>query len=228
MSRGIFITGTDTGVGKSLVACALVEKFKASGIKVAGMKPVASGAALTTAGLRNDDALALQAAANINVEYSLINPYCFAPPIAPHLAARAAGVTINLDHLKNKYHQLAAQTDVVIVEGAGGWLVPLDPGHLSDFPESLRMTVVLVVGMRLGCLNHALLTAQSIRQGGKCTLVGWVGNVIDPAFSHLEANLDLLGHRLGAPCLGVIPHLQPPVARLVTELLDISTLNPRQ
>jgi dethiobiotin synthetase len=228
MSQGIFITGTDTGVGKSLVACALIEKFKASGLKVVGMKPVASGSSINNEGLRNEDALALQSAANIHAEYALINPYCFAPAIAPHLAARAAGVTINLDQLKNNYQQLASQADVTVVEGAGGWKVPLETGYLSDFPELLKMAVVLVVGMRLGCLNHALLTAQVIEQGGKCTLVGWVGNVIDPIFSPLDANLDLLKHRLAAPCLGVIPHLQAPDARLVADLLDISTLNPRQ
>jgi dethiobiotin synthetase len=228
MTRGIFITGTDTGIGKSLVACGLMYAFKAHSLRVMGMKPVASGSAMTAKGLRNDDALALQSAANVQVDYSLINPYCFAPPIAPHLAAREAGVTINLDHLKNSYQQLAAQANVVIVEGAGGWKVPLEPGYLSDFPESLKLEVVLVVGMRLGCLNHALLTAQAIENAARCRLAGWVGNVIDPDFTLLEANLELLNQRLCAPCIGVIPYLRPIDPQLAADLLDISMLNPRQ
>jgi len=228
MTRSIFVTGTDTGVGKSLVACALIEKFKSLGCHVAGMKPVASGSEMTTAGLRNDDALALQAAANIRADYEVVNPYCFEPAIAPHLAASEAGVDIDLKRLNTCYTSLLSQADVLIVEGAGGWKVPLQHGYLCDFPESLRMDVVLVVGMRLGCLNHALLTAQAIQQGSRCSLIGWVGNVIDPTFPRLDANLDSLRQRLDIPCLGVIPHLGTVTPSLAADLLDISTLNPRQ
>ncbi len=228
MTYGIFVTGTDTGVGKSLAACALMHAFKAHGLRVAGMKPVASGSTMTIDGLRNDDAVALQRAASVQADYSLINPYCFAPPIAPHLAALEAGVIIDLNHLKHNYQRLAAQADIVVVEGAGGWKVPLKSGYLSDFPEALELDVILVVGMRLGCLNHALLTAQVIENTAKCPLVGWIGNVIDAEFSPLQANLELLKQRLPAPCLGVIPHLQPADPRLAVDLLDISMLNPRQ
>lgn len=228
MSRGIFITGTDTGVGKSLIASALIEKFKSHGLKVAGMKPVASGSEMTADGLRNADALALQAIANIHAPYDLINPYCFSPAIAPHLAAQQAGVSINLAHLRDCYEQLAAQADVVIVEGAGGWRVPLESGYLSDFPEALQLDVVLVVGMRLGCLNHALLTVEAIEVNRRCRLVGWVGNVVVPEFAPLEGNLDLLKRRLNAVCMGVIPHLHGPSSLTVADLLDISMLNPRQ
>ena len=228
MARNIFITGTDTGVGKSLVACALIHGLKARGLSVAGMKPVASGSEITVNGLRNEDALALQAAANVQAAYQVVNPYCFEPAIAPHLAAREAGVSIELEHLKNCLAQLAACSDCVVVEGAGGWRVPLETGYLNDFPESLQMDVILVVGMRLGCLNHALLTAEVIKSGGRCALAGWVANVIAPDFSPLKANLEVLRQRLPAPCMGLIPHLERPDARQAAQVLDISVLNPRQ
>ncbi len=143
MSRGIFITGTDTGVGKTLVSCALIHSFVSRGLKVVGMKPVASGSEQTPEGLRNDDALAMQSAANVTAEYGLINPYCFAPAIAPHLAARQAGQEIGLSRLRSAYQQLEKLADVVVVEGAGGWRVPSEPvGYLSDFPEALRLDVI--------------------------------------------------------------------------------------
>lgn len=206
MAQGIFITGTDTGVGKTLVSCALIHAFRLQGLRVAGMKPVASGAEPTLQGLRNEDALALQAAANVQADYTLINPYCFAPAIAPHVAAREAGVSIDLPVLTAAYQQLAAQADQVVVEGAGGWRVPLEPqGYLSDFAEALRMDVVLVVGLRLGCLNHAVLTAEAIVRG-PCRLVGWVANQVEADFEPLAANLDTLRQCLPVPCLGVLPH----------------------
>jgi dethiobiotin synthetase len=228
MTKGIFITGTDTGVGKSLVACALIHALKARGLKVAGMKPVASGSEQTADGLRNEDALALQAAANVHASYQIINPYCFIPPIAPHLAAREAGITVDMAHLQRCYAQLAQQADMVVVEGAGGWRVPLESGYLSDLPETLRLDVILVVGLRLGCLNHAILTAEAIESSGHCRLAGWVANTIDPGFAPLEANLHTLQQRLHARFLGKIAHLQRPDAQLIADVLDISTLNPRQ
>jgi len=228
MKRSIFVTGTDTGVGKSLVACALIEAFKSKGLRVVGMKPVASGSEMTPDGLRNQDALALHAASNVDVGYELVNPYCFEPAIAPHLAATEAGVNIDFDRLERCHAELLSRADVVVVEGAGGWKVPLAKGYLCDFPESLEMDVVLVVGMRLGCLNHAVLTAQSIEQGGRCELRGWVGNVIDPIFPRLDGNLDTLKQCLKPPCLGLIPHLDEKRFASIADLLDISTLNPRQ
>lgn len=233
MTKGIFITGTDTGVGKSLIACAFVHALKARGLKVAGMKPVASGSELTRAGLRNTDALALQSAANVAADYATVNPYCFAPAIAPHLAARAAGVTLELASLIAAYQRLDQHADVVIVEGAGGWRVPLEPvGYLSDLPEALQLDVVLVVGMRLGCLNHALLTAEAVVKAGRCRLAGWVGNCIDPEFAPLTDNLQTLRERLAAPCLGVIPYLPRDLSCAdvdqVAILLDIDLLNQQQ
>jgi dethiobiotin synthetase len=224
MSLSFFITGTDTGVGKTLVSCALVHAFKARGLRVAGMKPVASGSERTPQGLRNSDALALQQAANVAADYHIINPYCFEPAIAPHLAARQAGVSLELPILQQAYQQLAAKADVVVVEGAGGWRVPLEPdGYLSDFAETLGMAVVLVVGLRLGCINHAVLTAEAI-QSGPCRLVGWVGNLIDPGFTPLQENIETLTDRLLAPCLGVLPYVEPPDARLLSQTLNLGAV----
>lgn len=206
MSRSIFITGIDTGVGKTRVSCTLLTAFRAHGLRVVGMKPVASGSELTPQGLRNDDALQLKAMSNVSVEYELLNPYCFEPAIAPHLAAQMAGVTVELAHLQAIHQQLAARADLVVVEGAGGWRVPLNHHeYLSALPQTTGMDVLLVVGLRLGCLNHALLTAEAIRADG-CRLVGWVGNRIDPHFEPLQENLDTLQRLLPEPCWGVLPH----------------------
>jgi dethiobiotin synthetase len=211
-------------VGKTLVSAALIHAFIARGLKVTGMKPVASGSELTTQGLRNSDALALQQAANVPADYDAINPYCFEPAIAPHLAAQQIGVSIELSILQQAYRALAARSEVVIVEGAGGWRVPLTPsGYLSDFPEAEHMSVVMVIGLRLGCLNHAVLTAEAI-QSGPCKLVGWVGNSIDPAFALLQQNLDTLRDRLPVPCLGVLPHAAAPDALALSKLLKMEGL----
>lgn len=208
MAKGYFITGTDTGVGKSLVAAALIRQQATLGLRVAGMKPVASGCYPTAEGLRNDDAVLLSQQATVRHPYSRVNPYAFAPPIAPHLAAKAEGISIELPLLVTAYQQLAAQSDVVIVEGAGGWRVPIGRnGSLSDLPEALELDVILVVGLRLGCLNHALLTCEAILGGGRSRLAGWIGNGIDPGFSPLDGNLETLRQRLPAPCLGIIPPL---------------------
>jgi len=223
MSRSFFITGTDTGVGKTLVSCALIHALITRGLKVAGMKPIASGSEWLPQGLRNSDALSLQQAANVAADYQLINPYCFAPPIAPHLAARQANAVIEMPVLQRAHAALASQADVVIVEGAGGWRVPLPSGYLSDFPEAEGMAVILVVGLRLGCLNHAVLSAEVI-QAGRCRLVGWVGNGIDPEFALLQENLETLRERLPAPCLGVLPNAAAPDARALSGLLDVGVL----
>lgn len=210
MAIGYFITGTDTGVGKTLVAAALIRRHGQRGARVVGMKPVASGCVLTPQGLRNEDALALMEHATVKVPYERVNPYAFEPPIAPHLAAAAVGVTIELPRIVAAYREVEERADVVIVEGAGGWRVPLGPETLlSDLPEQLGLKVILVVGLRLGCLNHALLTAEAIRHAGNATLVGWIGNHIDPGFTFAKENLATLRARLPAPCLGVIPGLTP-------------------
>ena len=181
---GLFITGTDTGVGKTLVAAALVRLAAAGGRRVVGLKPVASGATRTVDGLRNDDALALQAAGSVSLPYALVNPSCFEPAIAPHLAAAEAGAAIELPRLVDGYRVATRQADLAIVEGAGGWRVPLHPaGFLSDLPEQLGLGVILVVGLRLGCLNHARLTFEAIERTGRCRFAGWIGNAIDRDFT---------------------------------------------
>jgi dethiobiotin synthetase len=221
MSRGIFITGTDTGVGKTLAAAALVHLAAAGGRRVVGLKPVASGAHRTPGGLRNEDALALAAESSLALPYERVNPWCFEPPIAPHLAAAEAGVELRCTDLAEWYRGASADAEVAIVEGAGGWRVPLHPGgFLSDLPEALGLDVILVVGLRLGCLNHARLTAEAIERTGRCRLLGWIGNRVDPDFVRLDDNLASLGRLLGSPPLAVIPPLGSPSAETAARHLD--------
>ncbi len=223
-SAGYFITGTDTGIGKTLVACALLHAFANTGQRVVGMKPVAAGAYRGAEGLLNDDVVQLRAASNIGCDLALINPYCFEAALAPHLAAGRVGITIDLPRIKRAYVQLAAQADKVIVEGAGGFCVPLNPAEdTADLAQQLHLPVILVVGLRLGCLNHALLTAQAIRARG-LTLAGWIANHIDPAMSAPGANIAALTERLAAPLLGVITFACAPAAREIAGLLDLSQL----
>lgn len=206
MSRAVFIAGTDTGVGKTHVACALLHALRAAGHDACGMKPVASGCMETPAGLRNDDALALQAASSGAPAYALINPVALRDPLSPHLAAAHDGVTIALPPLRAAFEALSASHPRVVVEGVGGWLVPLAPGLLaSDIALQWQLPVLLVVGLRLGCLNHALLSARAIAADG-CQLLGWIGNRIDPGMLAVEENLASLRALLPAPCLGVLPH----------------------
>jgi len=201
-----FITGTDTGVGKTRMAAALCATFVAAGYRVAAMKPVASGCESTPHGLRNDDAVALLNAMNVRASYAEVNPYAFAPAIAPHIAAAEAGQTIDFELLDRCYARLALQSDVSIVEGAGGWLAPLGPGcSFADLAARWQLDVILVVGMRLGCLNHALLTVESMSRRG-LRLAGWIANGIDPAFERPEANFRTLCDAITAPCLGAFPY----------------------
>jgi dethiobiotin synthetase len=201
-SVALFITGTDTGVGKTRVAAALCRALAGRGIRVAAMKPVASGCSPTPQGLRNDDAVALLTAANVRAQYGEVNPYAFAPAIAPHIAAREAGIDIDFSVLDHAYERLRTRAEALIVEGAGGWLAPLDATRgFADLAVHWQMDVVLVVGLRLGCLNHALLTAESIERRG-LRLRGWVANSIDPHFERLRENVSSLESRIFAPCLG--------------------------
>lgn len=224
MARGFFVTGTDTGVGKTLAASALLHAFGARGLATAGMKPVASGAHATPEGLRNDDALALMAAATVALPYEVVNPYCFEPAIAPHLAAADAGVRVDLGALIMNYLQVVSQCDVAVVEGAGGWRVPLNHAEtLAGLARRLGFPVVLVVGMRLGCINHALLTAEAVRADG-LRLAGWVANQVDPGMVNLAENLATLDAMLGAPRIGFIPWRAGIDARTAAGLLDIGLL----
>jgi dethiobiotin synthetase len=201
-ARGLFVTGTDTGVGKTRVAVALIHALRAQGLRVAAMKPVSAG---SVQGELNEDVVALMQAANVPADVPDVNPYAFAEPIAPHLAAQQAGVQIKLAVIAEAYSRLAAVADVVVVEGAGGWRVPLNEHEgMADLAQRLGLPVVLVVGLRLGCLNHALLTAESIASR-PLPWAGWVGNHIDPGMALQAANLEALRARLPRPCLGVQP-----------------------
>lgn len=205
--NGFFITGTDTGVGKTVVAAALMHRLVATGRRVAGMKPVAAGGILTAEGWRNDDALQLLAASNIPLDYEEVNPFALPAAIAPHLAAREAGVELSVATLHAYYAPLAARAECVIVEGAGGWRVPLNEQEsFADLAVALQLPVILVVGMRLGCLNHALLSADAIISHG-ARLAGWVANSIDPAMERVAENIAALETRLAAPRLATFPHL---------------------
>ena len=218
-----FVTGTDTGVGKTLISCALLHAFAAQGKRVVGMKPVAAGCDEDDL---NEDVKMLRAASNILASLGQINPYSFLPALAPHIAARHAGVRINLERILESYSELATQAEVVIVEGAGGFLVPLnDTQDSADLAVALGLPVILVVGMRLGCLNHALLTLRAIQACGlQCA--GWVANVQDADMAALDENIQALQQRIDAPMLGIVPHHAPADARNAATHLHLNLLGP--
>ncbi len=206
--KSFFVTGTDTGVGKTVVTCALLRAFAAAGKSTLGLKPIASGCTLTNDGLRNDDALALMATATVKRPYAQVNPLAFAAPLAPHLAADREGKRIRVAQLAGLVRGALTQAraDVALIEGAGGWRVPLnDAETLADLARALQLPVIVVVGLRLGCINHALLTAEAILRDG-VPLAGWVANCIDPQMDAREENIQALRTRLPAPLLGVMPH----------------------
>lgn len=220
MQKAYFITGTDTSVGKTLVASALIHGFVQRGYKTVGMKPVAAGCELQGGELISEDVSQLIAASNVTAPLRQINPYAFAPAIAPHIAAEQAGVKISLDVMVDAFQQLSTQADVVIVEGVGGFCVPLGDGiDTADLAQRLGLPVILVVGMRLGCLNHALLTTEAIKTRG-LKLAGWIANQVDPEMTAFDENSQALKNRLDAPCLGVVPWLKDKsfvnVARLLS------------
>lgn len=201
MARGFFVTGTDTGVGKTRVACALLHALVAASERAVGMKPVAAGAERDAAGWLNEDVAALMQAGNVDAPRELINPYCFEAAIAPHIAAAREGVVIEPARIVESFHALTARASVVVVEGAGGFCIPLsDETDSAALAARLGLPVVLVVGMRLGCLNHALLTQQAIRASG-LRLAGWVANHIDPQMAVPDDNVATLQQRLAAPLL---------------------------
>ncbi|WP_202839379.1 dethiobiotin synthase [Luteimonas saliphila] len=206
MNRACFVTGTDTGVGKTFASAALLHALRARGLRAVGMKPVASGCVHTAGGWRNEDALALIAASDPAPAYADVNPYALPAATAPQLAARDAGVAVALPPLLSACARLAASADAVVVEGVGGWAAPLADGfEQAELVRAIDADVVLVVGLRLGCLSHARLTARAIEADG-CRLAGWIGNRIDPSFDRADDYLDLLRDALPAPCLGVLAH----------------------
>jgi dethiobiotin synthetase len=216
-----FITGTDTGVGKTLISCALLHGFAAQGKLVSGFKPVAAGC---DEDAHNEDALTLRAASTLQLGYGQVNPYCFPRAIAPHLAARHVGVRIELHRILTSYRELAGQADEVIVEGAGGFLVPLNEDlTFADLARELDIPVILVVGLRLGCINPALLTMAAI-EDHQLECAGWVANVLDETMPALQENIDTLRERIAAPLLGIVPHLKVADAKLAAQHLDINLL----
>lgn len=222
--KGVFVTGTDTDCGKTEISVALLERLQQLGLKALGMKPVASGCKHTHEGLRNQDALRLMAYGGEEVPYHLVNPYAFEPSIAPHIAAGQAGREIELQPIRECAERLAARSDFLLIEGVGGWRVPLGAVlSVSDLPRALGLPVVLVVGVRLGCINHSLLTVESIRATG-ASLAGWVANEIDPDMQVRDENLATLAALIDAPCLGVVPWMTSPDPERVAKHLDLGPL----
>ena len=225
MTRGVFVTGTDTGIGKTVAACALLHALRKRGARVAPMKPIAAGAAGPEGVRANEDSLALIAAAGWARE-SLddVTPILLREAMAPHIAALREGQRITLAPVRAAFERLAARADFIVVEGVGGFLVPLgDDLDAADLARELALPVVLVVGMRLGCLNHALLTARAIEAAG-LPIAGWIANAIDPLMAVPEENVEALRKRLGAPLLGRLPFAINPDPAYLAECLDVSTL----
>lgn len=223
--RKYFIAGTDTDAGKTLVACAILEKARQQGLTTAAIKPVASGCELTDDGLRNGDALALQRAMTLDLPYEQVNPVAFAAPVAPHIAAMQEGRNLSVARLAGFCSGVLMQTcDLALVEGAGGWRVPLNPREtVATLATELRIPVILVVGMKLGCINHALLTVEAIARDG-LTLGGWVANRVDADMRCYEENLMTLRTLIPAPCLGDIPFLSDASPVTAAASIDLAPL----
>jgi len=215
MTRGFFITGTDTGVGKTLVSCLLLEFFNAQGLHTAAMKPVASGCRNSSLGWRNDDAEQLQQAASIDLSYEQVNPYALPAAIAPHLAAHQCNMAISIEAILENFRHIYDTSQLVIVEGVGGWFVPLNETQTTaDLARRLKLPVIVVVGIRLGCINHALLTIKAIQQDRENPpIAGWVANIIDPETAATDEVIESLQAYIKAPLLGTIPHLKNTKAR---------------
>lgn len=214
LRQSLFLAGTDTGVGKTWVATRLLEAHVTAGRRAAGMKPVAAGAEMTSHGWRNDDALDLAAAGNVHLPYEITNPCCFPDATAPHLAARRALSAVDIGVIRSVFDRIQRETDVIVVEGAGGWLAPIAAPFcrgevgptMADVARALGLPVVLVVGLRLGCLNHALLTAEAIQRSG-LPFAGWIANPLDPAFADVADYVESLADRLPGPLLWTAPQV---------------------
>lgn len=224
MSFGLYVTGTDTGIGKTLASCALLHALRGHGLRAAGMKPVASGCERVDGEWKNADALALQAASAPGIGYADINPFALEQPLAPELAARDAGMEVLLPPILDAHARLAALADAVVVEGVGGWAAPLSATLMqADLVRVLRLPVVLVVGLRLGCLNHALLSVRAMAQDG-VHLAGWIASHVDPDMARVEDNIAMLRERMPAPCWGVLPHAESPDPEKFASRLRIPVL----
>lgn len=218
----VFVTGTDTEIGKTHVSCALLQAWRAQGVHAVGMKPLATGATPGPLGLRNDDAERLLALSHPGLRYEDVNPICLAAPTAPQIAAAVAGVTLDLSVALAAYRRCAAQAEIVLVEGLGGWMVPLTAERdLAHLVLDLALPVVLVSGIRLGAINHTLLTARAIVEDG-CRLAGWIANLVDPDYAYAADSVEILADRINAPLLGVVPRGDEAVA--VAELAGAAAL----
>ena len=225
MKHGFFVTGTDTGVGKTLISSAVVYHFAQRGLQSAGMKPVAAGCEFSSDGLMSEDVLQLRMASNVELPLKVVNPYAFEPPLAPHIAAEMAGVRIELNLIQDAFKEAAEAVDILVVEGVGGFRVPLNEAEdTSDLARRLELPVILVVGMRLGCINHALLTMESIAARG-LKLAGWVANHIDPEMAAKRENMESLQKLITAPCLGVVSFQQDPDYRMTASMLNAAELD---
>ncbi|MDR7007771.1 dethiobiotin synthase [Paraburkholderia strydomiana] len=224
----LFVTGTDTEIGKTFVSCALLRGFAREGLQAAAMKPIAAGAFELNGELHNEDADQLDAASTVLLPPEMRTPYLLKEPAAPHIAAALENVALDIDHIVACHAQALTRADVVVVEGVGGFRVPLTATHdTADLAVALKLPVVLVVGMRLGCISHALLTAEAIAARG-LTLAGWVANRVDPDMTFPDENIASIREHLarehGAPLLGIVPHLRPTAPELAADQLDINRL----
>ncbi|MBL4607498.1 MAG: dethiobiotin synthase [Pseudomonadales bacterium] len=225
MNKRIFVTGTDTNVGKTFVSAALLYALNKKGLSTLGLKPLASGCEKHNGRWENEDALILQEASSLYAPYEVINPIAFPDAIAPHLAAKNKNYRLSVEGITKELHTgLALESDVTLIEGAGGWYVPLNEKEFfSDFAVGLSLPVILVVGLRLGCINHALLTVAAIKQAG-LPLVAWVANCVDPNMRRVSSNIDTLKNAIEAPCLGVVPYLPSAKPQEAASYLDSSIL----
>ena len=222
--NAVFITATDTGMGKTVISTGMLRVYRDNGINVCGMKPVASGAVKTRRGRVSEDAVKLQKLNCIELPYELVNPVLLENPCSPDIAARLEQIEINLDHIMNCFNEISSQCDMVVVEGVGGWRTPcLGPKGMADLVLQMKCPVVLVVGMRLGCINHALLSVEAIRNDG-FELAGWIANQIDPNYAYQEQTLDTLAPVLGCPLLGVVPYIEDADADRISAYLHLDGL----
>lgn len=225
MKKAFFVTGTDTDVGKTTISSALLAKAVQQKLMTAAIKPIASGCTKTAQGLRNSDALTLLENTNLSLTYEEINPIAFLPAIAPHIAAQEQDIDLSVTTLYPYVkHVLLKKADFTLIEGAGGWRVPLnDTEYLSDLVKALALPVILVVGVRLGCVNHAVLTLETIQRDG-LIVAGWIANIIDPQMARLDDNLQTLAKLIKVPCLGTVPHLTKLTATHVASYLSLDPL----
>ncbi len=221
-ATGLFITGTDTDVGKTTVALGLIAALREKGLRVGVMKPVSAGCEQTSDGLRNEDAVLLMQQASVDLPYEIVNPYAFEPAVAPHIAAAEAGITIDIELIRECYLKIAEEVEVVIVEGAGGWLVPINENEtMADVVKNLSLDVITVVGIRLGCLNHALLTSQSIASSG-LNHRGWIANHLSASTESAAENINTLRARIQAPLLDEIPYMEDKSLVMMSDYFDTS------